>query len=291
MRGVRKMERLVIECEVVTPMFLGGADGKSVELRASSIKGALRFWWRAMHGDLDTKDLYKKECEIFGGGGDKATRSAFSIRIINKKMQHIKSELLPHKPFMKADAFAPKERFTVILVTKDSALLQKIVSIFILSTLLGGFGKRVRRGMGSIKILTISNHSGYKSVESMQEIFPYIESVNPGKFKTSGNNIISDFKNNNPYPYIKKIEMGRPDIQLLKKISYTTHKIKASNSSSYEPSLGHAYKGRFASPVYVSTLQTKRGLCPIITTLNAAPNRDKHKINNELQEEFKRNIL
>ncbi|MFZ1105749.1 MAG: type III-B CRISPR module RAMP protein Cmr1 [Hyphomicrobiaceae bacterium] len=42
------MHRIEAEFEIVTPMFLGGADPKgSAELRAASIKGALRFWWRA----------------------------------------------------------------------------------------------------------------------------------------------------------------------------------------------------------------------------------------------------
>jgi len=33
-------------------MFLAGADGVTPELRAPSIKGAMRFWWRACNGHL-----------------------------------------------------------------------------------------------------------------------------------------------------------------------------------------------------------------------------------------------
>jgi CRISPR-associated protein Cmr1 len=33
--------------QVTTPLFCGGADGSSAELRPSSVKGVLRFWWRA----------------------------------------------------------------------------------------------------------------------------------------------------------------------------------------------------------------------------------------------------
>lgn len=36
-------KKIIFECEVVTPMFLAGADGKTPELRAPSIKGAIRF--------------------------------------------------------------------------------------------------------------------------------------------------------------------------------------------------------------------------------------------------------
>lgn len=46
------METLTFTCKIITPMFLAGADGQTPELRAASIKGALRFWWRACHGHL-----------------------------------------------------------------------------------------------------------------------------------------------------------------------------------------------------------------------------------------------
>jgi CRISPR-associated protein Cmr1 len=48
-------------------MFLAGADGSIPELRPPSIKGALRFWWRAMNGDLGLADLKRIEGDIFWG--------------------------------------------------------------------------------------------------------------------------------------------------------------------------------------------------------------------------------
>ncbi|HPU57120.1 MAG TPA: type III-B CRISPR module RAMP protein Cmr1, partial [Verrucomicrobiota bacterium] len=43
------MKTLTATYRIVTPMFLGGANPESqAELRISSIKGALRFWWRAL---------------------------------------------------------------------------------------------------------------------------------------------------------------------------------------------------------------------------------------------------
>lgn len=58
---------ITFTCETITPMFLSGADGQTPELRPPSIKGALRFWWRAMNGHLSLEELKKKEDEIFGG--------------------------------------------------------------------------------------------------------------------------------------------------------------------------------------------------------------------------------
>ena len=43
----KNMDSVEFDLEVVTPMFLGGANVNDAELRIPSIKGMLRFWWRA----------------------------------------------------------------------------------------------------------------------------------------------------------------------------------------------------------------------------------------------------
>jgi CRISPR-associated protein Cmr1 len=79
--------------ETVTPMFLGGADGASAELRVQSIKGMLRFWWRALHPGLTAEELFKKEGRIFGSTeGDIHQKSAFSFYIDEEKSR-IKTEM------------------------------------------------------------------------------------------------------------------------------------------------------------------------------------------------------
>ena len=91
------MNKIIFECETITPMFLSGADGRTPELRAPSIKGALRFWWRAMNGHLPLNELRKEEAKIFGGTGENEGRSTFSIRIFDKKViQTYKISLTPH---------------------------------------------------------------------------------------------------------------------------------------------------------------------------------------------------
>ncbi|MDF2369302.1 MAG: type III-B CRISPR module RAMP protein Cmr1 [Rhizobiaceae bacterium] len=42
-------EHIQARFEIVTPMFLGGADRESGAIRPQSIKGELAFWWRALH--------------------------------------------------------------------------------------------------------------------------------------------------------------------------------------------------------------------------------------------------
>lgn len=58
----KNTERLSFDCEVITPMFLSGSDQNTAELRTSSIKGALRFWWRAIVGQrYKNLDMLKDE--------------------------------------------------------------------------------------------------------------------------------------------------------------------------------------------------------------------------------------
>ncbi len=41
------MKSIKFTLETITPLFLAGADGQTPELRPPSIKGMMRFWWRA----------------------------------------------------------------------------------------------------------------------------------------------------------------------------------------------------------------------------------------------------
>ena len=56
-----KMKRIEAKFQVVTPCFLGGANHeKEAELRLPSIKGVLRFWWRALNYDPIAQTEQKK---------------------------------------------------------------------------------------------------------------------------------------------------------------------------------------------------------------------------------------
>lgn len=76
--------------EVTTPLFNSGADAKSSDgtgVRVSSLRGAMRWWFRALAGtvigpdDLDV--LWRVERAVFGGRGGEGedTSSSFRMRI------------------------------------------------------------------------------------------------------------------------------------------------------------------------------------------------------------------
>lgn len=291
------METITFTCKVITPMFLAGADGKTPELRAPSIKGAMRFWWRAFRADLvksgSYADLKKKEWDRFGGTGETASRSSFSLQVhpIGKRIIRSDESLVPHdKRKGHGNAFGPGQQFRVTIRTFRIEIVDELIALFQLVAVLGGVGKRSRRGMGAYAIEQVElNGQVLENLypQNVDQLYTLVMKLS-SQFIRQGEKIIGVSPENPAYPYIKEIEWGKKNQDILKKISQTTHEIKQQNVPAYEVSLGHASHGRFASPIYVSVVNDN---IPVITTLNTIPGREPEKINNALQREFKNKIL
>lgn len=77
-------ETLELDIQVVTPMFGGGVEAGVSDpvtlIRPSSIRGHLRFWWRATRGAAfaTAKELKQRETEIFG---NTEHPSAITVRV------------------------------------------------------------------------------------------------------------------------------------------------------------------------------------------------------------------
>ncbi len=74
-------------CKLVTPMYGGGVKAGQVDrempIRASEIRGHLRFWWRIACGPFQSsKDMFDRETKIWGGiGTESPTASKVEVRI------------------------------------------------------------------------------------------------------------------------------------------------------------------------------------------------------------------
>jgi CRISPR-associated protein Cmr1 len=79
------MTRLEAYFRIVTPLFMGGANPQSAELRVPSIKGVLRFWWRALAlGRLGSVESVRaEEARVFGST---KSQSSFKIRLSPPKI-------------------------------------------------------------------------------------------------------------------------------------------------------------------------------------------------------------
>ena len=179
------MKAITFKCEVITPMFLGGADGRTPELRLPSIKGLMRFWWRAMNGHLSLKALKEREAEIFGASDEKIGRSKFSMRVKPHKLNSSKDKL-PSHPVLEylaygtheykrgqgtifiRDYIKPNQKFSVI-ITIPEHLKDEIIKILLRLSTFGGLGSRSRNGFGSFKILSINGNSNSFYVKAGKE--------------------------------------------------------------------------------------------------------------------------
>ena len=310
------MHTISFECEIITPMFLAGADGASPELRAPSIKGALRFWWRALNGDKDIKELRKQEAEIFGGTDEKVGRSKVIIQSSHYKIEPLNEKPLPHHtgdrncPACNNDNVCKKGynnesipisyKFDIKLSLSQEILLSnsqkfdldELESIFILACLLGGLGRRSRRGFGSVKIIK-KNSFLFSMPESINDIIPHIAKFNPNYqidpiSSLSKIILIKSAFLERQYPYIEEIEIGNQDYSsfnnIVKRIGQSSHHFVHSSNGSGTP--------RFSSPTYVSVLKKKDKdeYFPIITTLHfAPPNDNSDNISNK--QKFKNTIF
>jgi CRISPR-associated protein Cmr1 len=184
------MKTIIFECEVITPMFLAGADGTTPELRPASIKGALRFWWRAMNGHLvgekgDLTALKEREAEIFGGsykdaeGKEMALRSKIVIRVISKDVHtHQFGRVSMNIKYL---AYGSEERkfidvgstFDVkILINGNNSLdiektAEEVKTAFSLLTYFGGLGSKSRNGFGSFFSSNIFSYQKMKEKISL----------------------------------------------------------------------------------------------------------------------------
>src|SRR3989338_1745793 len=268
--GEAKMKKIIFEIETITPMFLAGANQGTAELRAASIKGLLRFWWRALQAEPDLQRLCERESEIFGCSNEKIGGAKFSLRVIANHPKNDKFSPVPHsttKKF-KFTGIVPKQKFEIILNSRNE--IDKFANILEIALLLGGLGRRSRRGFGSV-------HCSQWRFNNAQELQHFILKT-IGEIVQSNNAFISingkisrSSKLNTSYPYIKEISFGRKETEinsLLKKIGQASH-------DHCNPALGFAgrYNNntiRMASPVYVHIAKVENGFVPVITILNSA---------------------
>jgi len=283
-------------------MFLGGADGDQPEFRVASIKGALRFWWRAFNGHLSLAQLHETEGLIFGGTEGQSGRSKFSIQLIAQdSYRSIAIPMLPHRErsFTKL-AIPIGTNFTIRLAMRGDVSdgtraiwnLDQLKHLFILTATLGGLGKRSRRGFGSFSIQSINKES-FSMPDTLEAIYRYVASISP-HFQLSASNIYFSSKRSAAYPYIRLIELGKSSYAvdaLLHRISQTTHDVKKQDTTySYNASLGHADGGRFASPIYTSLVDGLAAIRIVITSLNTVPDRNRNKVSLQLQDTFKKKL-
>lgn len=172
-------ESFEIPLRIVTPLLGGAAETREIDaidvVRVPSVRGHLRFWWRALHtGGLSGKELYALERRLWGGAGDEAGgRSTVEIRITVQSMGEVDiSNVMPYGRDETRGAYAlwparattrgpnpqpvahrrlPGTRFSlhVTCQASDETQVRNAIRAWIL---FGGYGGRTRRGAGSLTV-------------------------------------------------------------------------------------------------------------------------------------------
>lgn len=175
------MHSIIFDLEVITPMFSGGANPAHAELRPASIKGLLRFWWRALEAEGDLEKLRNKEAEIFGSV---AQGGKFAMQISNESLKASKAPFPNHPVRVEGKSFRinileylaygtherEKEKgnvfvreyiltgtsFKLTIKFSNREIENQVLKSFYVFSLFGGIGSRSRNGFGCFEVINKS---------------------------------------------------------------------------------------------------------------------------------------
>ncbi|WP_448587998.1 type III-B CRISPR module RAMP protein Cmr1 [Thermocrinis sp.] len=170
------MQKLTFELEFITPAFIGGADGKSAELRPASFVGLLRWWWRALKGECNIGDLREQEVEIFGGDGKQRSKvfvkvwgdvrlkdqSFKDVYKLSREYDKVKRTLrrdhagigyLLFSTMLKGRGFIDAGSRSFVSFTGEAKYLNHYIASLWALVFLGGVGLRSRRGGGNLAVV------------------------------------------------------------------------------------------------------------------------------------------
>ena len=178
---------IVLRVKVVTPILGGSPQTRTVDtvdiIRAATIRGHLRFWWRALYAHQygTPMELYAKESERWGRAADEhGGRSAVELCVhveqagdvddANIQLHNSKEAkatvgayaLWPaREDKKKGQATAPRRqpgtrfRLTLRVPARYEAEVRATLRAWLL---FGGYGSRTRRGLGSLKLIEAADN-------------------------------------------------------------------------------------------------------------------------------------
>lgn len=147
------MKTQTYKLHILTPCFCRGAYQDTPEIRVPSIRGMVRWWFRALGGTAD------EEKQVFGGisrGRAETSRLIFRIKNLQAKSGGT-IPTLPHKQGGQANpqaAFQEGAKFTLEVASRlggiSSTLETKVINTLEVWSLLGSIGLRSNRTGGNL---------------------------------------------------------------------------------------------------------------------------------------------
>ena len=208
------MIELEASFRIVTPLFMSGSDKFKAELRVPSIKGALRFWWRALAlGRLGTvKKVREDECRIFGSAENDIGQSRVHLRLkLPENAEQYKEQILKYEggepvgpgarylgygvvesvssrkkntkegQILRSCLKYPFNGILNILIKNDTNEddIKSVAAALIAMGLFGGLGSRSRKGYGSFNLeeLKFGDKPLYTTPKDVEELKKQIGSL------------------------------------------------------------------------------------------------------------------
>ncbi|BBL80791.1 hypothetical protein RxyAA322_26450 [Rubrobacter xylanophilus] len=190
------MEKIEATFRVVTPMFMSGADQSKAELRLPSIKGALRFWWRALawgrYGDLEK--IREEEARLFGSTDEGQSKVLMRLTAAenlesflgkqeakkwgpNTWQGYVGYGLVDKKLRPTRDYIKPGFTFSLIISARDRRALEEMEAPLKALGLLGGLGGRSRKSWGSLTLMKIEGIKEWEPPKNEQELRKTLENL------------------------------------------------------------------------------------------------------------------
>jgi CRISPR-associated protein Cmr1 len=229
------MTKLKANFKIVTPLFIGGANPQSAELRVPSIKGALRFWWRALAlkrlGSI--QGVRAEEARIFGSTKG---QSSLMLRLsLPKKINRLKKKsVLKYSDgadigygarylgygvieasgeLIRQCIECPLEGGALELLFRPKTLkddIKNVEAALIAMSLFGGFGSRSRKGYGSFNLTNLTRDDETEPVFTMPNDLDGLKRTISSLFDLNGRYKIEPYHGLPPYTAFS--EMTRIDI-------------------------------------------------------------------------------
>lgn len=171
-------KKIEAEFTIVTPMFIGDANQEAHDVRPPSLKGALRFWWRALNwgrmlvaekGDTEQalRALHGREAKLFGlATSDKAGGQGVFLLSLKQdvKVQNQGLKMNGAQLYLLGQGLAEGSTtrsaltgtFTASLLFRPGTKAEdqhSVAEALFAFGLLGGLGSRARHGMGSVSLI------------------------------------------------------------------------------------------------------------------------------------------
>ncbi|NJE31234.1 type III-B CRISPR module RAMP protein Cmr1 [Thermococcus sp. 18S1] len=155
------MYRAEFKLETITPLFMRGADQSKAEFRPASVKGVMRWWFRALAGNYfgdDIEALKNAECRVFGCAGTGRSRVIVDVDAPEVNLERRPLPMVWNKKYggrISANAIPEGSTFKVTLKSQNLKYLE-LASYSLLALLyLGGLGFRSNRGAGSLRLMDL----------------------------------------------------------------------------------------------------------------------------------------